>query len=101
MDKEKKFVIKKSHHNPFKRLARLLLRYHLLIFFIIMITGATLVVILINRTLTETANQQFTPTINADTIDQATLERIQSLHTSNEPGVPPVIPSGRINPFSE
>ena len=99
--KEKQFTIKKSHYNPFKKLTNFLLRYHLFIFFIVMITGVTFVIVLINQTLTETSNQQFAPRVSTGTIDQASLERIQSLHTSTQPTPPPTFPAGRINPFAE
>ncbi len=95
-----KTVIKKSQGTFTKLIASFLRRFHLLLFFILVVGCLSAGIILINRTLIDSSSQQYTPTINAGSIDQVTLERIQSLHTSNAPANTP-LPSGRINPFSE
>lgn len=76
-------------------------RFHLLIFFVIIVGCLAVAIALINQTLIEPATDTYTSNINAGSIDQATLERIQSLHTSNQPSSAPTLPSGRINPFAE
>jgi len=95
-----KVTIKKQHGTILKLLTASLRRFHLLIFFVVVAGCVSVAVVLINRTLAESSSQHYTSNINAGSIDQATLEQIQSLHPSNQ-RTKPVIPSGRINPFAE
>ena len=88
---------KKSIIHP---ILKIISRFHLLMFFVFMIGALSWAVILINNTLYGEINTDYTSTISAGSIDDATLERIQSLHTSNQ-AQSPVLPSGRINPFAE
>jgi hypothetical protein len=76
-------------------------RFHLTIFFIFIIACLSGAVVLINDILNNNAEDpNYTSSISAGSIDQNTLNRIQSLHTSS--GAPtPEVPAGRINPFSE
>ena len=53
---------------------------------------------MLNQSSTDTT---YTSPISAGSIDQATLERIKSLHTSDEVVPAATNPAGRINPFSE
>jgi hypothetical protein len=46
-------------------------------------------------------DSSYTSPIGAGTIDQATLQRIKALHTSDEAAPAIVTLPGRINPFSE
>ena len=94
-------VIKKQQSALIRPLGVFFRRFHLLIFFVFIVGCLAASVILLNQTLTETSSQEYTSAINSGTIDQATLERIQSLHTSAEPTATPVLPEGRINPFAE
>lgn len=81
---------------------RLFKRFHLMIFFIFVVGCLAGAVILVSETLSSSADtSDYSSTINAGTIDQTTLNRIQSLHTSNQPGDAPALPEGRINPFAE
>jgi hypothetical protein len=94
MEKHPKNLIVKS-------IGRLFKRFHLMIFFVFVIACLSVAVVLINQILTGApTDSEYTSSINAGSIDTATLERIQSLHTSNE-ATPPQLPSGRYNPFSE
>ncbi len=97
----KKTTIKRQQNSFIRPLVAFLQRFHLLLFFIVIVGCVAAAVVLINRTLTETSDEAYTSSINAGTIDQATLERIQSLHTSTQPSPTPQSPPGRINPFSE
>ncbi len=85
-----------------KPIAHLIQRFHLTIFFIFIIGCLAWAVLLVNNILIdETAGSDYTPQSNPGSIDQATLDRIQALHTSQAAGSPPSLPGGRINPFGE
>lgn len=96
-----KVTIKKQHGTLPKMTIAFLRRFHLLLFFVVVVSLLAAAVILINKTLTDTSSQDYTSTIDAGTIDQATLERIQSLHTSDQPSDSQLPTSGRVNPFAE
>lgn len=76
-------------------------QFHLLLFFIAVSGFLAAGVMLLNNTLSETSDSTYTSSINPGTIDKATLERIQTLHTSSQPGGAPTLPAGRSNPFAE
>lgn len=76
-------------------------RFHMIMFFVVVVGCIAAVIMLINQTLSESSEGTYTSTISAGTIDQATLDRIQALHDSNNPGIPPTLSDGRVNPFSE
>ena len=95
-----KTTIKKNHGTLPKLFMSFFKRFHLLLFFIIVAGLLGAGVILISKTLTDSTSQQYTSAIEAGTIDQSTLERIQSLHTSDQPSNTE-LPPGRANPFAE
>ena len=92
---------KKSQNTFLKPIGVLFRRFHMLLFFVIVAGCLAFAVVLLNETLTETAPDDYTSSINAGSIDQATLERIQSLHPSSQPSPAPTMPAGRVNPFAE
>ncbi len=92
---------KKSQNTFLKPLGAFFRRFHMLIFFVLMVGCLSVAVILLNETLTQPTPEDYTSSINAGSIDQATLERIQSLHTSDQPSPAPALPAGRVNPFAE
>jgi hypothetical protein len=94
-------VIKKSQGALTRSFIAFLRRFHLLIFFVFIVACLSASVILINQTLTDSSAQEYTSRISAGTIDQPTLERVQSLHTSGQPAQPTPLPQGRVNPFAE
>ncbi|MGV9001464.1 MAG: hypothetical protein ACOH18_00700 [Candidatus Saccharimonadaceae bacterium] len=96
-----KILVKKPRNSLSRLLIAFLQRFHLLLFFIFIVGCLSAAIILINKTLTESTDQTYRSSINAGTIDQATLERIQSLHPSSQPSATPALPVGRINPFAE
>jgi hypothetical protein len=98
---EKAPRIKKQQSSLIRPLSAFIRQFHLLIFFVAVVACLSVAVVLINQTLTESADETYTSSINAGSIDQATLKRIQSHHTSSEPRPAPALPSGRTNPFSE
>lgn len=77
--------------------------FHLTLFFVVVIAGLVGAVILINRTIADSQDEgtNYQSTINAGSIDEATLQRLQSLQPSGEPRANEPLPGGRINPFNE
>lgn len=92
---------KQSQVNILKPLGALLRRFHMIIFFVVIIGVVAASVLLINNALTDVDTSGYTSPISAGSIDQAGLERIQSLHPSTAPVADPVLPEGRISPFGE
>jgi len=85
-----------------KPLIRVFKRYHLTIFIVFVAAGLGTAVFTFTNLLGESSSDaSYTSPIGAGTIDQATLERIKVLHTSDEATPTLVVPSGRTNPFSE
>jgi hypothetical protein len=94
MEKHSSSIVTKSVGTLFKR-------FHLILFFIFVVACLAVAVVLINQILTGAASDTpYTSTINAGSIDRATLNQVQSLHTSDSAATPP-IPEGRNNPFAE
>ena len=92
---------KKSQNTRLKPFGAFFRRFHMIIFFILLAGGVASAIILINQTLSTPVTEDYTSSISAGSIDQATLERIQSLHSSDSPSPAPELPTGRINPFAE
>jgi hypothetical protein len=90
-------------HSLTKPFALLFQKFHFTLFIVLVVAGLGGAVLLLNSMLTNLSkvDEGYTSSIDAGTIDQATLDRIKELHTSN--GVIPAdnLPSGRINPFGE
>lgn len=85
-----------------KPIAKMLQRSHMTIFIVLLTALLGYSVMSFNTLLNESATDTtYTSPIETGTIDQATLDRIKSLHTSDEVVTPIVQPQGRINPFSE
>lgn len=94
-------TIKKNQVNFLKPIGDLFRRFHLLLFFILIVGCLSAAIVLINNTLTDTTDASgYTSSIHAGSIDEAALQQIQSLHKSSQPQtVQP--PAGRTNPFGE
>lgn len=86
----------------FKPFVRIFTRFHLTIFIVFIVAGLSYAVLLLNDMFIDTSGKDgYTPTNDTGSIDQATLDRIKQLHTSDE-AVPPLDQSnGRTNPFGE
>lgn len=86
----------------FKPFGNIFRTFHMTLFIVVLTAGLIYAVesfnTLLNNSSTDTT---YTSPIDAGTIDQATLDRIKSLHTSDEARPTPTQPPGRINPFSE
>ena len=95
--------IKASHSTDFlKPIKKLFKRFHLTIFFTFIVVCLSGAVLLINNTIKESSTDpNYTSSINAGSIDKATLNRLESFHTSSEDSAAPILPEGRINPFGE
>lgn len=86
----------------FKPIGRLIARFHLTLFIVFIVGGLSVAVVFLNRILSDTSGADtYTSPISSGSIDQATLERIKELHTSDDPIPAAKPPQGRINPFSE
>ena len=84
---------------PIKKLSK---RFHLLFFFVFIVACLSGAVLLINNTLKDTSvDPGYVPPSAAGTIDQATLSRLNALHTSTQATGNPTLPDGRINPVNE
>lgn len=94
-------VIKKNKGVTSRLFLAFIQRFHLILFFVFVVGCLAAAVILINKTLTDSSSQEYTSTIDPGTIDQATLERIQSHHPSSAPTPAEQLPEGRVNPFAE
>jgi hypothetical protein len=96
-------AVKKTSNNiVVKPFVALFKRFHLTIFFIFVIGCLAGAVLLVNDILTKDPDDpSYASSISAGKIDQATLQHIQSLHTSEAPGATPELPAGRVNPFNE
>lgn len=94
-------VIKKNKGIASRVAVTFLQRFHLILFFVFVVSCLAVTVLLINKTLTDSSSQDYTSTIDPGTIDQATLERIQSHHPSTETTPVAPLPAGRVNAFAE
>jgi len=84
---------------PLKKLSK---RFQLTLFLVLVIGGSSAAILVINNTLKDTSNDpSYTSSINAGSIDQATLTRLNALHTSTQGNPAPVLPPGRVNPVNE
>ena len=84
---------------PIKKLSK---RFHLTLFFILVAGGLSSAILVINNTLKDSStDSNYTSSINAGSIDQVTLTRLNALHTGAEGAPAPTLPVGRINPVSE
>ena len=91
-----------SNNLIMKTITGLFKRFHLTIFFILIIGSLAVAVVLITETLTKSPDPtEYTSPISAGVIDRATLQKIQALHTSNSQTSLPQLPAGRINAFNE
>lgn len=71
-------------------------RYHVVIFTIIIIGGLSVATYLMYQV---TAPPSATGTNTSTGFDQATIDRIKNLHSSDDTQAPLDLPSGRTNPF--
>jgi len=95
-------VIKSNSIDVLKPLKKLSKRFHLTLFFVLIVGGLSGAVLVINNTLKDnTTDPGYTSSINAGSIDQVTLDRLNTLHTSTQGTTAHTLPAGRINPVGE
>jgi hypothetical protein len=95
--------MKRIRTNSFARLTRTFFRrFHLTVFIVCIVAGLSYAVISFSELLdSSSADTGYTSAIDAGSIDQATLERINNLHESDSKTTTLITPAGRINPFTE
>lgn len=85
-----------------RQIKALFRRFHLTLFFVFIAACLAVSVTLVNETIEQAARaNDYTSPINAGSIDRATLDRLNSLHTSEQAPAQQPLPEGRINPFGE
>jgi hypothetical protein len=105
MDKKNKRQLVRQQTNSFdllKPLKKISKRFNLILFFVFVVGCSAGAILLINNTLKESTDSTVTtPTINSESIDQSTLDRLNSLHTSTQAPAAQPFPTGRVNPVGE
>jgi len=91
--------------NPIISFTSFIKRYNFILFIVIAVGGLIFAILLLTEILTQPVNNlqpASTSSTSSDTVtfDQTTINRINNLKTSDN-NTNPVLPSGRINPFSE
>ena len=86
----------------FKSIADIFNRLNLVLFIIVVAGGLIFAIITLSNVLEHPpSDSSQTSGVNAQFIDQATLNRLNKLNNSSDSSGNQVLPSGRINPFSE
>lgn len=92
----------KNINSIFTAFGHQLAKFHMTLFIVFVASGLAVAVLFLNNMLSDTSmSDSYTSPIDAGSIDQATLDRIKELHTSDESAPASVLPEGRINPFGE
>ena len=72
------------------------------LFIVFIVGGLSVAVLFLNNMLSDTSgSDDYTSPIDAGSIDQATLDRIKELHSSEDTVPAAALPDGRVNPFGE
>ena len=88
--------------SPSRSVKRFFGRFHTTIFILIVLSGLVYATLLLAGLLNDASlGGDYESPITAGSIDQATLDRINALHTSDGTLPPEQQPSGRSNPFVE
>lgn len=86
----------------FKPLGNIIRRFHITLFIIMLTGGLMLAVFTLMNVIQESSDtSNFTPGTASGSFDQATIDRMNALQTSDQNAGNAVLPAGRINPFSE
>lgn len=85
-----------------KRISASVQRLSLTFFIIIVASGLMYSVIVLSGIIQNpsTTDSQASDTNNTSLLDQKTINRISGLKSSKDNSISPILPSGRINPFS-
>lgn len=77
-------------------------RYMVTIFIVLIVGGLSSAVILLNSILQDASDTTgITSSLDNTSFDQATIDRVQQLHTSDDSLPELTLPNGRVNPFAE
>ena len=77
-------------------------KFRLTIFIVVVVGGLALAVITLDGILQNPSSDGSVKSqVDTTTFDQVTIDRLKQLHTSTDGSGAYVVPSGRINPFSE
>lgn len=84
-------------------LKAIITRFHLTLLIVVLVSGVGVAVLLLTGVVNDsTTGEGYVSPISAGTIDRATLERVNELHTSSEPFTQlETDPAVRSNPFAE
>lgn len=85
-----------------KTITNFFVRYHVVIFSVIVIGGLSVVVLILNSIITSASDtSNYVPAGSSATFDEATIKRVNELKARSETGGNLTFPEGRINPFVE
>lgn len=91
----------KDLHASKKPFLAFLKRYHLVIFVVIVVLLLSVAILLLNGIVSIASGTDAPVQSTSSNFDQATIDRIKELKTSDQPSEPLDLSKGRINPFSE
>lgn len=92
----------KDIHFDKKALIGFIWRFHLVIFAVIVVLLLSIAILLLSSIVNKASGLDSTPqNTTSTTFDEATIDRISKLKTSDEPSEPLNLSRGRINPFNE
>jgi hypothetical protein len=87
---------------PAKPFTRALRKFHITIFIVLILGLLSFAVLLLYGILNSASfDPDYKSPISAGSIDQATLDRVNALYSSNGELPPAPTPTGRFNPFTE
>lgn len=85
-----------------KTILDFIVRFHVVIFTVIILGGLATVVLLLNAIVESSSDSSdYVPTGNSANFDQATIDRVNQLKSRDESSEELDLPEGRINPFVE
>lgn len=88
--------------SPFTAIAETFGRYHLTLFVVVLVGGLSTAVLMLNEILKQSSNPNgYTSSLDIASFDQATIDRLQRLKSSDEASTAPALPTGRLSPFAE
>lgn len=92
----------KSAVEAIKDIVNSIKRYTVTIFIVLIVSGLSYAVILLNTILQDASDTTgIKSSLDNSGFDQATIERVKQLHTSDEKLPDLALPTERVNPFAE
>lgn len=77
-------------------------RFHLVLFVVVVVALLSTAILLLSGVVNKASGMDSVPSGSTGSqFDEATIQRIEQLKTSDEPSEPLDLSQGRINPFSE